>query len=72
MDSNDQDRIEDARGEIKRVLEDGEMRDVPLFVFSDKQDLPQSMTAAEVSEKMGLRTLQGHSWFIQGACMTTR
>ena len=56
MDSNDRDRIEDPRGELKRVLEHGEMRDVPLFVFPDKQDLPQSMTAAEVSQKMGLRT----------------
>lgn len=71
VDCNDIDRIEDARAELMRVLDDSDMRDVPLLVFSNKQDLPHSMTVVEVSDKLGLRTLQGHPWFIQGACATT-
>jgi len=35
------------------------------------QDLPQAMTAAEVTEKLGLHNLRHRQWFIQSACATT-
>ena len=35
------------------------------------QDLPQAMTAAEVTEKLGLQNLRHRQWFIQSACATT-
>merc|ERR1719352_745973 len=54
IDSNDRDRIEDAREELAQMLNEDEMRDAVLLVFANKQDLPNSMTAAEVSEKLNL------------------
>merc|ERR1711943_86182 len=53
VDSNDRDRIEDAREELMKMLSEDEMRDAVLLVFANKQDLPNSMTAAEVSDKLG-------------------
>eukprot|EP00435_Cladocopium_sp_Y103_P039580 s2267_g10.t1 len=47
VDSNDRDRIEDAREELNKMLNEDEMRDAVLLVFANKQDLPQAMTAAE-------------------------
>ena len=38
---------------------------------ANKQDLPQAMTAAEVTEKLGLHNLRHRQWFIQSACATT-
>ena len=35
------------------------------------QDLPNAMTAAEVTEKLGLHNLRHRQWFIQSACATT-
>merc|ERR1719253_1809744 len=71
VDSNDRDRVEDAREELAKVLNEDEMRDAVLLVFANKQDLPNSMSAAEITEKLGLQSMQNRQWFIQSACATT-
>merc|ERR1711878_234275 len=71
VDSNDRDRTEDAREELMKMLNEDEMRDAVLLVFANKQDLPNAMTAAEVTEKLGLHNLRHQQWFIQSACATT-
>merc|ERR1711861_27082 len=71
VDSNDHDRIEDARGELMKMLQEDEMRDAVVLVFANKQDLPNSMTAAEVTEKLGLKSMQTRKWFMQSTCATT-
>merc|ERR1712021_269155 len=71
VDSNDRDRIQDAREEIAKILSEDEMRDAVVLVFANKQDLPNSMPAAEVIEKLGLQTMQNRKWFVQSACATT-
>ncbi|CAJ1452542.1 unnamed protein product [Effrenium voratum] len=38
VDSNDRDRIEDAREELNKMLNEDEMRDAVLLVFANKQD----------------------------------
>merc|ERR1712130_742956 len=65
VDSNDRDRSEDAREELTKMLNEDEMRDAVLLVFANKQDLPNAMTAAEVTEKLGLHNLRNRQWFIQ-------
>merc|ERR1711970_543540 len=71
VDSSDRDRIEDAREELMKMLQEDEMRDAVLLVFANKQDLPNSMTAAEVSEKLGLNSMRNRMWYIQSACATS-
>merc|ERR1711868_246763 len=71
VDSNDRDRIEDAKEELNKMLNEDEMRDAVVLVFANKQDLPNAMTAAEVTEKLGLHNLRHRQWFIQSACATT-
>jgi len=71
IDSNDRDRIEDAREELAKMLGEEEMHNAALLVFANKQDLPNSMTAAEVTEKLGLNGMRNRQWFIQSTCATT-
>merc|ERR1719408_1223869 len=71
VDSNDRDRIEDAREELAQMLGEDEMRDAVVLVFANKQDLPNSMTAAEITEKLGLHEMRSRKWFIQSTCATT-
>eukprot|EP00408_Alexandrium_pacificum_P058047 CAMPEP_0171167900 /NCGR_PEP_ID=MMETSP0790-20130122/7439_1 /TAXON_ID=2925 /ORGANISM="Alexandrium catenella, Strain OF101" /LENGTH=181 /DNA_ID=CAMNT_0011632735 /DNA_START=88 /DNA_END=633 /DNA_ORIENTATION=- len=71
VDSNDRDRVEDAKEELSKMLNEDEMRDAVVLVFANKQDLPNAMTAAEVTEKLGLHNLRHRQWFIQSACATT-
>ncbi|EQC30957.1 ADP-ribosylation factor 1 [Saprolegnia diclina VS20] len=70
VDSNDRDRIDQARDELHRMLAQDELRDAITLVFANKQDLPNSMSAAEMTEKLGLRTF-GRPWYIQACCATT-
>lgn len=42
VDSNDRDRIIEAREELHRMLNKDELRDAVLLVFANKQDLPVS------------------------------
>jgi len=71
VDSNDRDRIEDAREELMKLLLDDEMRDAVVLVLANKQDLPNAMTAAEVMQKLNLYDLRDRQWFLQSACATT-
>jgi ADP-ribosylation factor protein 1 len=42
VDSNDRDRVVEAREELQRMLNEDELRDALLLVFANKQDLPVS------------------------------
>jgi len=42
VDSNDRDRVVEAREELQRMLNEDELRDAILLVFANKQDLPVS------------------------------
>ena len=42
VDSNDRDRVPEAREELQRMLNEDELRDALLLVFANKQDLPVS------------------------------
>merc|ERR1712048_621992 len=70
VDSNDRERIEAAHDELTKILSEDEMRDAVVLVFANKQDLPNSMPAAEVTEKLGLHDLRNRPWFIQSTCAT--
>ena len=71
VDSSDRDRVEDAREELAGLLSADEMRDAVVLVFANKQDLPQAMPAAEITEKLGLNNVRNKQWFIQSCCATT-
>merc|ERR1711916_326980 len=71
VDSNDRDRIGEARDELHRMLNEDELRDAVLLVFANKQDLPQSMNAAEITDKLGLHSLRQRNWYIQSTCATS-
>jgi len=44
VDSNDRDRVVEAREELQRMLNEDELRDALLLVFANKQDLPVRTT----------------------------
>ena len=71
VDSNDRDRIGEAKDELMRMLGEDELRDAVLLVFANKQDLPNAMNAAEITDKLGLRALRQRNWYIQSCCATS-
>ena len=71
VDTNDRDRAGEARDELHRMLAEDELRDAVLLVFANKQDLPNAMNAAEITDKLGLHSLRNRNWFIQATCATS-
>ena len=53
------------------MLNEDELRDALLLVFANKQDLPNAMNAAEITDKLGLHGLRQRKWYIQSTCATT-
>ena len=70
VDSNDRDRVSEARDELHKILSDDEMTRCTVLVYANKQDLPESMSCNEVADKMDLSLLRGRRWFVQ-ACSAT-
>lgn len=71
VDSNDRDRISEAKEELQQMLSVDELKNALVLVFANKQDLPNAMSAAEVTDKLGLHSMRQRSWYIQAACATT-
>ncbi|KAK3062374.1 ADP-ribosylation factor, Arf Arf6 [Coniosporium uncinatum] len=72
IDSNDRDRMDEARTELARIIQDREMRDALLLVFANKQDIPGAMRPDELSRKLKLDEIaKNHIWKVEPSCATT-
>ena len=71
VDSNDHKGVDDAREELQRMLAEEGLKDVILLVFANKQDLTGAMTPTDIAEKLGLSSLKGRLWHIQGCSAAT-
>ena len=50
---------------MMRMLAEDELREAVLLIFANKQDLPNAMNAAEITDKLGLHSLRNRNWYIQ-------
>jgi small GTP-binding protein len=71
VDSNDVGRIEEARDELHKLLEEDELREAVVLVYANKQDLPNAIRPAELGNKLGLHQVTNRPWQVQGTCATT-
>ena len=53
------------------LLSEDELREAIVLVFANKQDLPNAMSVAEVTDKLGLHSLRNRKWYIQATCATS-
>ena len=58
VDSSDRDRIIEVQERLQEILSKEELKDVPLLVLTNKQDLAGAMSASEVAEKLDIITLK--------------
>ncbi|KAE9553831.1 hypothetical protein FO519_002961 [Halicephalobus sp. NKZ332] len=65
VDSNDRERIDEARQELMGILKEKLLPDAVLLVFAHKQDLPNVMSISELTEKLGLEDIRDRPWHVQ-------
>eukprot|EP01119_Soliformovum_irregulare_P016683 TRINITY_DN486_c0_g1_i1.p1 TRINITY_DN486_c0_g1~~TRINITY_DN486_c0_g1_i1.p1 ORF type:complete len:181 (-),score=58.66 TRINITY_DN486_c0_g1_i1:56-598(-) len=68
VDSNDRERVTEAAEELGKMINEDELREAAVLVFANKQDLPNAMSVAEVTDKLGLHGLRNRKWYIQSTC----
>jgi small GTP-binding protein len=71
VDANDVGRIDEARDELSKLLEEEELRESILLVYANKQDLPNAMKPSEVGSRLRLNGMTNRAWQVQGTCATT-
>mmetsp|Transcript_35876 Transcript_35876/g.94013 ORF Transcript_35876/g.94013 Transcript_35876/m.94013 type:complete len:185 (+) Transcript_35876:214-768(+) len=72
IDSNDRERIGEAKEELDSILTDATMADVSVCIYANKQDLPNAMPPGEIIDKLGLRSWPSRrDWYVQPACAST-
>eukprot|EP01128_Nolandella_sp_AFSM9_P002071 TRINITY_DN12462_c0_g1_i1.p1 TRINITY_DN12462_c0_g1~~TRINITY_DN12462_c0_g1_i1.p1 ORF type:complete len:183 (-),score=33.43 TRINITY_DN12462_c0_g1_i1:58-606(-) len=70
VDSNDHARMADARREFEGLMNEPSLRASACLIFCNKQDLPNAMSVAEVTDALGLRNISQRDWHVQGAVAT--
>lgn len=71
VDSQDIDRLEEARQELHRILHDREMQNCILLILANKQDQPNAAKPSDVAERLGLTNLKNRTWCVQPSCALT-
>ncbi len=71
VDSADRERVDEARSELHKIVNDREMQDAIILVLANKQDLPDSMKPEEIQEKLDLFKMRSRTWIVQPTCAIT-
>ena len=65
VDSNDRERVSEAREELHRLLTSDTLKDAIFLVFANKQDLPDAMNASQLVDNLELTAVTSHKWYCQ-------
>lgn len=66
VDSSDHKRMQEAREELWTMLKEPDFTpQAPVLILANKQDLPDAMSAKEVTEQLGLSELRGRAFHVQ-------
>ncbi|OMJ83753.1 hypothetical protein SteCoe_15230 [Stentor coeruleus] len=68
IDAEDREKIETAKDELYHVLEHNSVKNAPILVLANKQDLPGAMSAMEVLEKLQMFKIRDRPWHLQATC----
>jgi small GTP-binding protein len=61
-----------ASEELKHLVDQDDLRGVPILIFANKQDMAQAVPVAEMEKKLQLaKMLRGREWFMQGCSART-
>ncbi|KAK2916168.1 hypothetical protein QQF64_024628 [Cirrhinus molitorella] len=71
VDSTDRERLTVTKEELHRMLAHEDLQNASVLVLANKQDMKNSMSAAEISQSLTLSSLNARSWHVQACCALT-
>ncbi|NXA48888.1 ARL14 protein, partial [Nothocercus julius] len=72
VDSSDKQRLEESKKELERVLRSEFIKNVPVVLLANKQDLPGALNAEEVTRRFNMKKYcSDRNWYVQPCCAIT-
>ncbi|KAK3711400.1 hypothetical protein QZH41_013502 [Actinostola sp. cb2023] len=71
VDSADRERVDEAKDEFIKIINDREMKDCVILLFANKMDLPDALKPHEIEERFNLSKCRDRKWYVQPICATT-
>jgi len=69
VDSSDNERIQESKDELHKMLQEDELRDAIVLIFANKQDLPNAKSVSELTSALDMNKVR-RKWYVQAACAT--
>jgi ADP-ribosylation factor 1/2 len=66
IDSNDIERLDEAKETLHTLLSDDLLRGVPVLIYCNKQDLPRAVSVPEIIRRIEIGSCIDHKWLVQG------
>ncbi|NWH66540.1 ARL14 protein, partial [Geococcyx californianus] len=72
VDSSDKRRLEESKKEFALVLKNEFIKNVPVIVLANKQDLPGALNAEEITRRFNMKKYcSDRNWYVQPCCALT-
>lgn len=72
VDSSDEVRLKECTEELTSLLTEDALKNVPLLVFANKQDLQFALDAEEIMNTLTLMEIKDRTWTIQACSAVTK
>jgi signal recognition particle receptor subunit beta len=67
IESNNRERLDDARNELLRVTQENDLREAPILILANKQDLADALTPPEIAKLLELEKIPQRKWLLLGS-----
>ena len=65
--SSDRDRMDESSEELIKLLKEEELKDCPILIFANKQDLNGALSPGEITDKFNMGQIRSRKWLVSGA-----
>ncbi|NXM85415.1 ARL14 protein, partial [Oenanthe oenanthe] len=72
VDSSAKHRLDESRREFELILKNESLKNVPVVVLANKQDLPGALNAEEITRRFKMKKFcSDRNWYVQPCCAIT-
>lgn len=65
VDSTDSKRLEETSLELEDLLKEDDLKEVPVLIFANKQDVSTANRVEKIAKDLSLNTIRGRAWQVQ-------
>ena len=72
IDASNKEKIDEAVEEFQKLLKEEELKECPVLIYANKQDIKEALTPNEITQKIqaDFSVLRNRIWLVQGSIAT--